>query len=281
MSAPFRAGHLPVSDQLSRGHPTEVPVLRILGSCCLSAIGIRLLGHPAPAGELHLPHGRPTGVVAGPQRGCRVAHAQAATGQGAPLTPGTVVRSRPATILRPAPAALPRPVPTAPLEHPIGGGHLHEASSGVHSRSPITPGWLAASPGPGSLTAPRRSSPRLRPSDGTRAASALTPGFAPRSHPRRTPRRRQAIAHWPGYYTLDIDISRTSNGASHLSSCTLTSHIVFGGLLRTGIGELTAPIHLFPIRPEWGFGSCFGSHDAAAAPKTQTPAAEAGVCAGQ
>jgi hypothetical protein len=37
----------------------------------------------------------------------------------------------------------------------------------------------------------------------------LTPGFAPRGYPRRTPRRRQAIAHWPEYYTLDI--SRTSN----------------------------------------------------------------------
>ena len=30
-------------------------------SCCLSATGIRFLGHPAPAGELSLPHGRPTG----------------------------------------------------------------------------------------------------------------------------------------------------------------------------------------------------------------------------
>ena len=78
-------------------------------------------------------------TAAGPQRGCRVAHEQDATGQGAPFTPGTVVRSRPATILRPAPAAFQRPVPTAPLEHPTRGGNLHETSSGVHSRSPITP----------------------------------------------------------------------------------------------------------------------------------------------
>ena len=48
------------------------------------------------------------------------------------------MRSRPATILRPAPAALPRPVPTTPLTRPIGGANLHEASSEVHSRSPIT-----------------------------------------------------------------------------------------------------------------------------------------------
>ena len=93
--------------------------------------------------------------TAGPQRGCRVAHEQDPTGQGAPLTPGTVVRSRPATILRPAPAAFQRPVPTTPLEHPIGGGHLHEASSEVHSRSPITPGRLAA--------APDREAPRFPP----------------------------------------------------------------------------------------------------------------------
>jgi len=50
--------------------------------------------------------------------------------------------------------------------------------------SPVTPGW-------------------------NESPWALTPGFAPRSYPRRTPRRRQAIAHWPGYYTFDIDISRT------------------------------------------------------------------------
>ena len=96
-----------------------------------------------PLGRFSLPRGRPTGGrPAGPQRGCHVAHEQDSTGQGAPFTPGTVVRSRPTTILRPAPAASQRPVPTAPLTHPIGGGHLHEASSGVHSRSPITPrGW--------------------------------------------------------------------------------------------------------------------------------------------
>ena len=121
---------------------------------------------------------RRTVTRAGPQRGCHVPHEQDTTGQGAPLTPGTVVRSRPATILRPAPAASQRPVPTAPLEHPIGGGHLHEASSEVHSRSPITPRRQAAAPGPGS-TASRRSSPRPPPPDGTAAASA-----SPRaSHP--------------------------------------------------------------------------------------------------
>src|SRR6266540_1823125 len=85
-------------------------------------------------------------------------------------------------------------------------------------------------PRPGSIMASRRSSPRLRPPDGTGAPWALTSSFAPRSYPRRTSRRRQAIAHWPGYYTSSI--SRTSTGASHLHSCTLTSHVIRGRLER-------------------------------------------------
>ena len=160
--------------------------------------------------------------IAGPQRGCHVAHEQDSTGQGAPFTPGTVVRSRPAAVLRPAPAAFQRPVPAAPLTHPIGGGHLHEASSGVHSRSPITPRRPDAAPEPGSALASRRSSPRPQPPDGTAAASASTPGFAPRSHPQSTPRRRQALAHWPEYYTYGIN--QTSKRCLPLHSCTLMSH---------------------------------------------------------
>ena len=39
--------------------------------------------------------------------------------------------------------------PYTPLEHPIGGVNLHETSSRVHSRSPITPGRLAAALGAG------------------------------------------------------------------------------------------------------------------------------------
>ena len=92
--------------------------------------------------------------------------------------------------------------------------------------SPHTAGRRA---GPGSSSASRRSSPRPRSPDGTGTASASTPGFAHRSHPRCTPRRRQAIAHWPEYYTLDI--SRTSKRCLPLHSCTLTSHIDTGSLL--------------------------------------------------
>ena len=89
---------------------------------------------------------------------------------------------------------------------------------------------LAASPEPGTPAGSRRSSPRPPPPDGTRPASAFTPGFAPRSYPRRTPERRQALAHWPGYYTLDI--SRTSKRCLPLDSSTLTSHVIAGGLQR-------------------------------------------------
>jgi len=91
---------------------------------------------------------------AGPQRGCRVAHEQDPTGQGALFTPGTVVRSRPATILRPAPAALLRPVPTAPLEQPIGGGHFHETSTRVHAIHPSPQIRLATGPKPGTRRFP-------------------------------------------------------------------------------------------------------------------------------
>jgi hypothetical protein len=114
-----------------------VPALRFPVSCRLSAVGLRFLGHPAPAGELRLPHSRPTGspTASGPQRGCRVAHEQDPTRQGVPLTPGTVVRSRPATTLRPAPAASQRPVPTTPLEHPTTGPTFtrrHQEFTRVH-----------------------------------------------------------------------------------------------------------------------------------------------------
>ena len=193
-----------------RIHPAEVPIHGSRFPVAVSTVGVRFLGPPAPAGELRLPHGRPTGGrSAGPQRGCHVAHEQDSTGQGAPFTPGTVVRSRPATILRPAPAASQRPVPTAPLTHPIGGGHLHEASSRVHSRSPITPRWLAAAPEPGSVTASRRSSPRLHDPGWNEQPLRLRPRA---SHPAVTRGARRGgdrpFAHWPEYYTFDI--SRTS-----------------------------------------------------------------------
>ena len=138
-------------------------LLRPLGSCTFLTVGLPAVDPPDPNGVVD------------------VAHEQDSTGQGALLIPGTVVRSRPATILRPAPAALQRPVPTAPLEHPIGGGHLHEASSRVHSRSPITPRRPDAAPEPGSVTASRRSSPRRTTTGWNGSRFGFDPGL-------RTPR---------------------------------------------------------------------------------------------
>src|SRR5215831_18045330 len=153
---PFGPGISPYPTSYAQTTRRRMPVLRPAVSCCLSAIGIGLLGHPAPAGELNLPHGRPAGPqkLAGPQRGCRVAHEQAATGQGASFIPGTVVRSRPATILRPAPAALLRPAPTASLEQPIGGGHFHETSTRVQAIHPSPQIRLATGPKPGTRRFP-------------------------------------------------------------------------------------------------------------------------------
>ena len=57
-------------------------------SRCLSAAGIRFLGHLPPAGELSLPRGRPTGTIARLQRGYHVPHRSRREGGGRPLYPG-------------------------------------------------------------------------------------------------------------------------------------------------------------------------------------------------
>jgi hypothetical protein len=59
----LRAGHhariRPVMRQPFGGGPIHgFPV-----SCRLSTVGVRFLGPPAPAGELRLPHGRPTAII--------------------------------------------------------------------------------------------------------------------------------------------------------------------------------------------------------------------------
>lgn len=59
---PFGPGIRPYPTSYAQTTRRRVPVLRPAVSCCLSAIGIGFLGHPAPAGELNLPHGRPTGL---------------------------------------------------------------------------------------------------------------------------------------------------------------------------------------------------------------------------
>ena len=174
----------------------EVPATRFPVSCCRFGCRPSLLGSSfARWGFQPSSRSAHRRRSAGPQRGCRVAHEQDPTGQGALLIPGTVVRSRPATILRPAPAALLRPVPIPRWNIPSAGLTFTRRHQGfTHVRPSPQDDWLPPSE-PGSVTASRRSSPRPPPPNGTRAASASTPGFAPRGYPRRTPRRRQAIAH--------------------------------------------------------------------------------------
>src|SRR6266545_4463240 len=222
---PFRPGQLPLSGQLCgsrRGRSRlAAPV-----SCCLFGHRRSLLGSSCarwgvgpPSRSAYRANWPP-----GPHRGCCVAHEQDATGQGAPFTPGTAVRSQPTNTPRLAPAAFQRPVPTAPLEHPTGGGHLHEASSGVHLRSPITPPGLGGRAGPGTpdpVSPPVFSSP-VTPG-WNRGPWASSPGFAPRSYPRRTPRRRQAMRTGPG---TTPSTSAELHRCLPLHSSTLTSHIV-------------------------------------------------------
>ncbi len=148
-----------------------------------------------PLGKFSLPRGRPTGGrPAGPQRGCRVAHEQDPTGQGALLTPGTVVRSRPTVVSGRHP-----PLRCGQSLYPAGTSHRRGSPSRDVIKGSLTfahhPKTAGCRPRTGSVAASRRSSPRPPPPNGTRAASASTPGFAPRGYPRRTPRRRQAIAH--------------------------------------------------------------------------------------
>jgi hypothetical protein len=132
-------------------------------SRCLSATGVGFLGHPVPAGELGLPHGRLTGRLrvrtsAGFPRSTRVRYDRG----GCPLNSGTAMLSQLTLGVQPAPAASQRPV-----LHPAGAIHRR----GPRSRSilrgslaftrpvfplPVTPGWRGGSWASPSSFAPRR-----------------------------------------------------------------------------------------------------------------------------
>ena len=141
---PFGPGNTPVSDQLGGIHPAEVPVTRFPVSCRRFGCRPSLLGSScARWGVAPSSRSAYRRRSAGPQRGCRVAHEQDPTGQGALLTPGTVVRSRPATILRPAPAALLRPVPIPRCNIPSAGLTFTRRHRGFTHVRPSPPGgWL-------------------------------------------------------------------------------------------------------------------------------------------
>lgn len=117
-------------------------------SCCLSAAGIRLSGHPVPARELGLPCGRLTGhhLAAGPGRGFHVAHLGDTAGLGASSTPGTAVLSLTGCRARPAPAASQRPVP-APRSCIPPRGYASRGINGGSRNSPVRPAPGLWSPG--------------------------------------------------------------------------------------------------------------------------------------
>jgi hypothetical protein len=159
-------------------------------SRCLSAAGIRFSGLPAPAGELK-PSSRPAyrqERPAGPHRGCHVPHGRDAAGVGAAWTPGTVVHSRPVVGHRPAPAAFQRRSLLSRLLRSACGSPRNEASSAIHSRSPVRP------------------SPGLCPPDGTGALGPL-PGLRTPQSPAAHARAGTVPANWTGNYVTDMSRS--------------------------------------------------------------------------
>ncbi len=113
------------------------------------------------------------------------------------------------------------------FELPATGGHLHEASSRVHSRSPIAPS-----------RSPRRAGSLPAPTGLLLACACRverqTLGFSPERRTPQLPATHVEVetghTHGPEYYTFGI--SPTSSSASHLTSRTLTSHVIAGGLHR-------------------------------------------------
>jgi hypothetical protein len=186
---PFRPGQPPLSGRLCGSHwrrsQFAVPVSR-----CLSAAGIRFSGLPAPAGELK-PSSRPAcrqARPAGPHRGCHVPHGRDAAGVGAAWTPGTVVHSWPGVGPRPAPAAFQRRSLLSRLLRSACGSPRNEASSAIHSRSPVRP------------------FPGLCPPDGTGALGPL-PGLRTPRSPAAHARAGTVPANWTGNYVTSISRS--------------------------------------------------------------------------
>jgi hypothetical protein len=116
---PFGSQQRLVSGQLYAATGGRADLFATL-SCCLSAAGIRFSGHPSPAEEFGLPHGRPTErfrTSTGLSRSARASCDRI----GRPLQPrdgGALLAASP---LWPAPAASQRPVLLTPLRHSICG----------------------------------------------------------------------------------------------------------------------------------------------------------------
>jgi hypothetical protein len=149
------------------------------GPVAFRRAGIGLLGHPAPAGAVRLPHGRPTepgsdpiGVATLPAREIRPGWVPSILRGCGAHTAGT---GTPAVAGR-LPAAHPYTQVLLPPSRAWDNG----ASSRVHSRSPVRSSPLPVAPG------------------WNRSPWASPPGFTPRRYQRRMPKRGRALGHLPG-----------------------------------------------------------------------------------
>jgi hypothetical protein len=106
-------------------------------SCCLSATGVRFSGHPHPARELCLPHGRPTAAEhGGGPVGVSTFHTHEIRPGWVPSLPrGRRCSSWTGCRARPAPAASQRlSLHSVTTSH--HGATIHEASTKVHAIHP-------------------------------------------------------------------------------------------------------------------------------------------------
>jgi hypothetical protein len=141
--------------------------------------GIGLLGHPAPAGAVRLPHGRPTEPASDPIGVATLPAREIRPGWVPSLLRGAVP-TRPAQAIRPSLAASQRPTPVPRCCLHLPRAWDNGASSRVHSRSPVRSSPLPVTPG----------------WDGSPWASPS--GFTPRRYQRRMPKWGRALGHLPG-----------------------------------------------------------------------------------
>ena len=195
------------------------------GPVAFRRAGIGFLGHPAPAGALRLPHGRPTESPRTPSGLPRCPRARSDR-DGCPLYSGGAVPTRPSQAIRPSLAASQRPTPVPRCCFHLPRAWDNGASSRVHSRSPVRSSPLPVAPG------------------WTGSPWASPPGFTPRRYQRRMPKWGRALGHLPGI-TSPASTSpprriHSPRGPSCRTPADLSSSIPPG---------LTALRHADPLRP--------------------------------
>ena len=156
LSGPGRARIWPV---IQERLVEDQPCLSV--SCCLSAASVRFLGHPVPAAELRLPHGRPTGRLFHPDpNGVSTFHtSEIRPGWVLPLPRGGGVHPDGRDLHYPAPTASQRPaLHPAATTHRRGLGSRDIIGSSLTFTRPVFPGPVA----PGWNGNPWATTPELR-----------------------------------------------------------------------------------------------------------------------